>query len=620
VNTLPPKTLDAVREHGSTELSITRDLPAAIETLAALEKAGIDMAQVTRELESDGVDSFAASFTEVLENIETRRRRAVDSLGPLARSVAQRIDDLATELLPTRLWAHDPTLWTDVPEGQEEIAIRMGWMQAPQKARALIPEYVQFAEQLWKEGVHRFLVLGMGGSSLAAEVFSSLFSSPERAGAGNRLGIMDSTEPSQVAESAGEFSPEKSLYLVASKSGGTAEVTAAFDFFWARAASDASRFVAITDEGTSLEQLARKLEFRRLFTADSTVGGRFSALSDFGLVPAALLGVDVARLADRAEWMQRQNGPDVPAARSPGITLGAVVAESALAGRDKLTLLADPAVSAFAHWIEQLVAESSGKDGRGVIPIALEPLDVPNVYGADRLFVYLRQQGELDLGLQSLAAAGHPVLVMNLPQPHDVAAEIFRWEMAIAVACHVLGVNAFDQPDVQDSKDRTRARIEEFRRTRAFSEGSWDIDVDGAELTDAETELLRDFVASVRPGGYVSLNAYLPRNERISDELQRMRVGIRERTRAAVAAGFGPRFQHSTGQLHKGGPNKGVFVQVVCDATSDMDVPGQDITFGTLIRAQALGDYEALVAGGRRVLRVHLGKADDVVFLRRALA
>jgi transaldolase/glucose-6-phosphate isomerase len=627
INTMPPETLEATRDHARPQISITRDLDEARATLAELEHVGISLDQVTRELEVEGVKAFSDAVTDLLKSIDDRRRNAVLALGPLAESVSMRISQLEADSVPTRLWTHDPTLWTTDPAGQAEITLRMGWTDSPQKAHVLLPAYAEFAAQIRKADIGRILVLGMGGSSLTPEVLSALFpSAPSTAhlAKGQKgqlvcLAILDSTHPAQVARAAADYPPDESLYIVASKSGGTAEVTAAFDFFWAAAAGTGSRFVATTDSNTSLEQLARKLRFRRIFTADETVGGRYSALTDFGMLPAALLGIDLKRLLNRAEWMQRQCGRDVPAARSPGMSLGAVLGQAALAGCDKLTLVADAPLLAITSWIEQIVAESTGKNGRGIVPVPLEPLDAPEVYSPDRVFVYLRQTGELDGSVQALQVAGHPVLVIAIPDVYDVGAEFFRWQIAVAVACHILGVNAFDQPDVQDSKDRTKAKIQEFRSSGKLKEGAWDIQIRESSLGNAQSQKLLAFVKQAGPGDYFAINAYLPRNQDMIDALQRVRVAIRERTHVAVTAGFGPRFQHSTGQLHKGGPNTGLFIQIVSDAANDFQIPNEGMTFGTLIRAQALGDYEALIARGRRVIRVHVSKPDDVNTVVRAL-
>ncbi|MBI1792931.1 MAG: bifunctional transaldolase/phosoglucose isomerase [Chloroflexi bacterium] len=607
VNTVPPQTLDAVRDHAKTEISITQDVDKAREAIAQLAAAGISMDVVTQELEDEGVKSFSDSITALFKTINERRAKAVSSLGPLADSVSKTIAKLETDSVPARLWAHDPTLWTADPAGQKEVTLRMGWLDSPDKARALLPAYQSFADEIRKAGTDRVLVLGMGGSSLTAEVFSLIFPNTEF-----RLSILDSTDPAQVTQAARDFPPEKSLYIVASKSGGTAEVSAAFDYFWELSKHDGSRFIAITDPGTSLEKLARERGFRKTFSADETVGGRYSALTDFGMVPAALLGVDLDQLLDRADWMKRQCMKDVPAARNPGLALGAVLGESALGGRDKLTVLADAPLSALAGWIEQIVAESSGKNGRGILPVALEPLDHPEAYGNDRIFVYLKQTGELENGVAALRAAGHPAIEFPIVNSYDAGAEFYRWEIATAVACHLLGVNAFDQPDVQDSKDRTKAKIAEYKASGKLVESDSGIGI-------RELEKVAGFLKQAKADDYVSINAYLPRTREMTDELQRLRVAIREKTKCAVTAGFGPRFQHSTGQFHKGGPNNGLFIQIIADAANDIQIPNEGMTFGTLIRAQALGDYETLAARGRRVIRVHLSKPEDISLLIKAL-
>jgi transaldolase/glucose-6-phosphate isomerase len=359
--------------------------------------------------------------------------------------------------------------------------------------------------------------------------------------------------------------------------------------------------VVTTDAGSSLESLGRERGFRKIFNADPTVGGRFSALTDFGLVPAALLGMDIEKLLASAEKIKKVSTEN----RSAGYSLGALLAESALAGRDKLTILSDAPVAAFAGWIEQVVAESSGKYGKGILPVPLEPLAAPEMYGNDRLFVYLRQTGELDSGVTALKNSGFPVIEFPFNSPYDMGAEFFRWEIAISVACHILGINTFDQPDVQDSKLRTIAKIKDYQATGKLA------DVDLMDIKDAKPALDK-FLAGAQSGDFFTINAYLPRNKDTETALQALRVAIREKTKCAVSAGFGPRFQHSTGQFHKGGPNKGFFIQVVYDAKSDMEIPTQGMSFGTLIRAQALGDYEALVAAGRRVVRVKLEKVEDL--------
>ncbi|MEW6287244.1 MAG: bifunctional transaldolase/phosoglucose isomerase [Chloroflexota bacterium] len=633
VNTVPPQTLEAFKDHGVAEVTLVRGLDEARDAIAQLEALGISMEVVTQELEDEGVKAFADAFTQLLATIDERRKAAASSLGPIADSVSKRIAQLEADSVPARLWRHDPSLWASEKDkaGRHEVTIRMGWLDSTDKARRKLKEYQTFAKEIKKAKLDRVLVLGMGGSSLTAEVFSLLLPSlSEKMGGdregGLRLGILDSTDPAQVAEAAQNFPPEKSLYIVASKSGGTAEVMAAFEYFWKLSKRDGSHFAAITDPGTSLEALARKRGFRKIFLADEMVGGRYSALTDFGLVPAALLGVDLTRLLDRADWMRNQCSENCPAARDPGLALGAVLGEAALGGRDKLTVLADAPVSPFANWIEQIIAESSGKNGKGILPVPLEPIGNPEVYGDDRIFVYLRQSGEHDEAIAKLQAAGHPVIQLPITNFYDIGAEIYRWEIATAVACHILGVNAFDQPNVESSKKITKAKIAEYQKKGKLREGkpAWKKDgvtvfspaaVKGASLK----AVLNGFLKKAKKGGYVAVNAYLPRNAENSDALQKMRAAIRAKTGNAVTAGFGPRFQHSTGQFHKGGPKNALFLVITAEPEKDIAIPNQGLTFGTLIRAQAVGDYEALIEAKRKVLRVHLPSIKAIAEIVKAL-
>jgi transaldolase/glucose-6-phosphate isomerase len=625
VNTVPPATLDAFKDHGVAASTLTRDLDQSKDALKRLADAGISMDQVTQELEEEGVKAFADAFTQLLATIEERRKSAASSLGPITDAVSKRLAHLEADAVHTRMWAHDPSLWASDAAGQAEVKIRMGWLDSPLKARDLISAYKEFAGQIHKEGIHRVLVLGMGGSSLTAEVLSSL-QTGAKVDAPLSLAILDSTDPEQVGLTGADFPPDKSLYIVASKSGGTAEVMAAFDYFWKLSNGDGSRFVAITDPGTSLEALARKHNFRKIFSSDETVGGRFSALTDYGLVPAALLKIDLDRFIGRAEWMRSQCADSVPVARNPGLALGAVMAQSALAGRDKLTVLCDAPVSAMGGWVEQIVAESTGKHGKGILPVPLEPLGDVSVYGNDRIFVYLRQTGEMDAALKSLSEAGHPVLEFTIPDFYECAAEMYRWEVATAVACSILGVNAFGQLNVESSKEITKAKIADYQKTGHLEEGkpAWqgeDYFVYSSSSVNGKTiaEALNNFIRGAQPNGYVAINAYLPRNKEMIEALQKMRVAIRAKTGNAVTAGFGPRFQHSTGQFHKGGPGNALFLVITAEPEADFEVPTEGLTFGTLIRAQAVGDYEALIEAGRKVLRVHLANPRDTAQIVLAL-
>jgi len=625
VNTVPPQTLDAFRDHGLPKETITEDMNRVRALFNQLKAEGISMDAVTQELEEEGVKAFADAFTALLETIEERRAAAISQLGPLAASVSRRISNLEKEAVSSRLWAGDPTLWTTDPTGQAEIKERLGWLRLPETSKAILRELSDFADIIHYDGINRILLLGMGGSSLAPEVMSFVFASPDRAAAEGkpRLSILDSTDPAQVLQAAKDFPPDKTLYIVSSKSGGTAEVMAMFEYFWKLSAGDGSRFVAVTDPGTSLEILARERGFRKVFNADPHVGGRYSALTAFGLLPAMLMGVDAKRMLARAAWMLQEcfilsggmsegtgdssiavAGGET-AARNPGLALGAVIAEAALAGRDKLTLVADAQLVSFGSWLEQLIAESSGKDGTGIVPVDREPLGDASVYGDDRLFVYLRQTGEYDESLRALHEAGHPVLEIAVPTAYDLGVEFYRWEVATAVACHILGVNAFNQPNVEDAKKRAKARIAAYQESGKLEAGEF------VPLPDAQPAL-EEFLKESNDGDYIAIMGFLPRKSEMIAALQDLRVAIREVTKRAATLGFGPRFLHSTGQLHKGGADNGLFLQITADPLEDIDIPTQEMSFGTLELAQALGDYEALRANGRRVLRVHLSRLDEV--------
>jgi transaldolase / glucose-6-phosphate isomerase len=621
VNTVPPQTLDAFRDHGKASLTIQEDLDGARESLSALDALGISMDNVTAELEAEGVKSFSDAFAAMLHAIDERRLAAVNALGSLAAPVARRVAALIEKDGPGNLWSHEPSFWTADPDGQEEIRKRLGWLDLPRTSRAALKEINDFVGQVRKEGFTHVLLLGMGGSSLAPEVMSLVFGA-----AAIKFAILDSTDPGQVLETARQFPPEKTLYIVSSKSGGTAEVNAMFDYFWEQSGGQGGHFIAITDPGTSLEALANARGLRKTFQADPSVGGRFSALTHFGLVPAGLIGYDLERLLNRATWMMRQCAADVTGARNPGLVLGAVLGQAAVDGRDKLTFIADESVLPLGGWLEQLIAESSGKQGKGILVVDGEPVADPAVYGPDRLFVYLRREGAHDDAVEKLLVAGHPVLTFQISDAYDLGAEFYRWEVATAFACAVLGVNAFDQPDVQDNKTRTVNKVNAYRQFGKLEETqpAWEDDQVKAFTNLPLTisglkEGLVAFLKVAKKGDYVAINAYVPRNPANAIALTELRVAIREATGCATTVGFGPRFLHSTGQLHKGGPASGLFLQITADPVEDLAIPTQKMDFSVLERAQSLGDFEALAARNRRILRLHLASPKILPSLIKAI-
>ena len=503
-----------------------------------------------------------------------------------------------------RLWAREPDLWKPAGTDQREIADRLGWLDLPTRMMGVTRDLAAFAGEVRADGFRQLLLLGMGGSSLAPEVMRLTFGLAPGA---LDLRILDSTDPASVAAARDWLDLRHALFLVSSKSGGTIEVMSFYHFFHAAVTAQAGdrtgrHFIAVTDPDTSLERLAREANFRRAFLNPPDIGGRYSVLSFFGLVPAALLGLDVPRLLERAAAMQAACGPETPAAANPGAALGAIMGELAKAGRDKLTLILSPAIAAFGAWVEQLIAESTGKENTGILPVDGEPLGSPEVYGRDRLFVHLRLAGDdsQDAAVAALAEAGQPVVRLELADLYDLGGEFYRWEMATAVAGALLGINAFDQPNVQESKDFTGRFLSEYRETGRLPE-SPHVGA-GPELAPA----LRELLATVAPGDYIALNAYLHGSPEHTAALQAIRGRLRDRYQVATTLGFGPRFLHSTGQFHKGGPPSGVFLQLTAAPAADLPIPGQPYTFATLEAAQALGDFEALTSRGRRILRVHL--------------
>ena len=521
-----------------------------------------------------------------------------------------------------RLWARDATLWTGTDE-----ASWLGWLGIVEEQLARVNDLRRVAEDVRQAGFTHVLLLGMGGSSLCPEVLRMTFG--QRPG-WPELSVLDSTDPAQVRASESRVDLARTLCVVSSKSGTTLEPNIFKQYFFERVketvepAKAGERFVAITDPGSKLEEVARTDRFRHVLHGLPSIGGRYSALSDFGMAPAALMGLDVERLLREAQTMVRACAARGPAEENPGAVLGVILGVLASRGRDKVTLVAAPGIHDLGAWLEQLLAESTGKAGKGLVPVDREPLRSPERYGQDRLFVHLRLQSAPDAAqdrvVASLRAADHPVVQIEVPEPYQVAAEFFRWEFATAVAGSILGINPFDQPDVEASKVATRHLTEEFEKTGRLPTETPILEADGIrlfadprnarELATAERSIvgfLRAHLGRIRPGDYVALLAYVEMAPAHEAVLQGIRTRIRDRYRVATCLGFGPRFLHSTGQAYKGGPNTGVFLQITCDDAADLRVPGQRYTFGVVKAAQARGDLEVLAERGRRALRVHLG-------------
>jgi glucose-6-phosphate isomerase/transaldolase/glucose-6-phosphate isomerase len=503
------------------------------------------------------------------------------------------------EELIRQIWAKNGAAWSDDPTVQRFIPTALGWLEAPEQTLADVGEIDRLAGEVRAEGYQDVFLLGMGGSSLCPEVLRQTFGSSE---GHPRLTVLDTTHPDAILAAEAGVDVSRTLFLVASKSGGTIETASLFQYFFARVekqrgAEAGKNFVALTDPGTSLGRLAGELSFRQVVSTPPAVGGRYSALTPFGMLPAALIGLDVRDLLNRAQRMaeacRQPSG-------NPGQELGEFMGRSALAGRDKITLVMPAAIDSFGLWVEQLLAESTGKEGKGLVPVAGEPLGSPGQYGTDRAFVQLRLASDADSAadraVDRLSDAGHPVLRIDLDEPLDLAGEFFRWEFATAVAGALLRINAFDQPNVQESKDNTSAVLEAWKRDGSLP-----------TATSATEAMVIDLIRSAEPGDYLALVAYVPASGKVDERLTAIRKSVRDGTKLATTFGYGPRFLHSTGQLHKGGPNTGVFVQIVSRPTIDLAIPGQSYGFATLIAAQALGDLEALETHGRRVVRLDLG-------------
>ncbi|HJZ79296.1 MAG TPA: bifunctional transaldolase/phosoglucose isomerase [Pyrinomonadaceae bacterium] len=545
-----------------------------------------------------------------------------------AAAVEQALNDWDTNDKVARLWRQDPALWT----GKDEYKW-LGWLNIVSEQQQTIRRFTNFAAEVKDAGFSHILLLGMGGSSLCPEVLSKSFG---RMAGFPELHVLDATDPAQVKTSEQQIDPANTLFIVSSKSGTTLEPNIFKQYFFARTKEvvpddeAGSRFIAITDPGSKLRQEAERDRFRKIFLGVPSIGGRYSALSDFGLVPAAAMGVDVQQFLDRAAEMVAACGAEKSAKNNPGVILGAVLGTAHNHGRDKLTIIASPGIYDLGAWLEQLVAESTGKNGKGLIPVDREPLAEPQVYGDDRVFVYLRLESAPDASqdeaIANLRNAGQPVISISVADVYSLSQEFFRWEIATAVAGSIIGINPFDQPDVEASKVATRKLTDEYEQTGSlpaespfFSAAGLELFADPdntAALTNTANEpslsaFLKAHLARLRRRDYLALLAYVEMNESHERLLQSERQLIPERKGVATCLGFGPRFLHSTGQAYKGGPNTGVFMQITCDDARDLPVPGQKYTFGVVKAAQARGDFAVLAERGRRALRVHLGADVD---------
>ncbi len=527
------------------------------------------------------------------------------NLGGYEAEVSGVVSEYLRSGIVTRIWRKDYSAWKPEPT---EISNRLGWLTVTETMHEKVPELQSFASEVRNAGFKHVVLLGMGGSSLGAEALRQVFGS---AASFPQLIVLDSTLPESIGAVAAAIDPARALFIVSSKSGTTTEPNILYGYFRrlverAGVARPGDSFVAITDPGTTLARMGKAEPFRRVFENPADIGGRYSVLSYFGLVPASLIGVDIKSVLDRAETMREACASCVPGYDNPGLWLGACLGTMAMKGRDKMTLITSPSISSLGLWVEQLIAESTGKEGKGIVPVAGEPLLEPKCYGADRLFVYVRVKsdvnGPADQAVNALRSAGQPVVLLEMKDKLDLGAEFFRWEFATAVAGRILGINPFDQPNVQSAKDATEKLLGAYEKSRRLS----------GEVRQGE---LDDLLSAAKPGDYFAIMAYLRQTPETDDALWVLRERVMRQYRMATTLGYGPRFLHSTGQLHKGGPNIGLFLQITSEHSHDLDIPGKPYTFGVVADAQALGDMQALTSLGRRTANVRL-KTDGAGALR----
>jgi transaldolase/glucose-6-phosphate isomerase len=635
VNTIPPATYDAFRDHGRVRMSLTEGLEEAHDTMETLAKVGISMKEVTNELLHDGVRLFVEPFDKLLAAVEKTCQNSVTAKinqqsysmpEPLLSAVRAALEEWRADGKVPRLWARDATLWTGTDE-----ANWLSWLGITEEQLERATYFTDIAAEVKKAKFSHVLLLGMGGSSLCPEVMQMTFGKQ----AGHpEFHVLDSTDPAQVKAFEEKINVARSLFIVSSKSGGTLEPNIFKQYFFKRvqqvvgAQKAGSRFIAITDPGSKMQQVAESDGFRRVLFGLPSIGGRYSALSDFGLVPAAIMGIDVPRFLDRTDEMVQACSSCVPVEENPGVVLGTLLGVLANHGRDKVTLITSPGIFDLGAWLEQLLAESTGKEGKGLIPVDLEEVGPLEAYGNDRIFAYMRLEtapdANQDKAVDALERAGQPVIRIAVSDIYDIGQEIFRWEIATAVAGAIIGINPFNQPDVEASKVATWKLTTEYEKKGKLPRETPILNQKGIKLfTDEKNTAalkqaagqdqtligyLKAHLSRISPGDYLALLAYIEFNTVHQEQLQAMRHAVRDKKQVATCLGFGPRFLHSTGQAYKGGPNSGVFIQITCDDAVDLKVPGQKYTFGIVKAAQARGDFEVLAERDRRALRVHLGK------------
>jgi transaldolase/glucose-6-phosphate isomerase len=654
VNTMPLSTIEAFRDHGRPRASLEESIEAAHNTMKTLEQLDISMKECTDNLLREGVRLFADAFDKLLNALDTRCKKVSSAKVNLQTytlpddilvKVKTTIEDWKINGKTRRLWAQDASLWTRTDEGNW-----LGWLDVIESELKNSQQLQDIADEVKRAGFSHALLLGMGGSSLCPEVLKMTFGKvkgyPE-------FHVLDSTDPAQIKALEDNVDLANTLFIVSSKSGTTLEPNIFKQYYFekvrqivcngktliaeyltnkcqkkqiASSGNAGDCFIAITDPGSKLQKVAEGDGFRHIFFGVPGIGGRYSALSAFGMAPAAIMGIDVRKLLNRASDMVISCSPCLPAEDNPGVVLGVILGVLAHKKRDKVTIITSPGIRDFGAWLEQLLAESTGKEGRGLVPVDREPLGSPDVYSNDRVFIYIRLDSapdeSQDEAVNALEQVGHPVVRISIGDLYDIAQEFFRWEVATAVAGSIIGINPFNQPDVETSKAETRKLTAEYEKTGSLPQETPIFEGSGIKLFTNEenvaslTQLagrdkslvhyLSAHLNRIKAGDYFALLAYIEMNEANEERLQSIRQAVRDRKHVATCLGFGPRFLHSTGQAYKGGPNSGVFLQITCDDATDLAVPGQKYTFGVVKTAQARGDFQVLAERDRRVLRVHL--------------
>ncbi len=637
VNTLPPATLAAFKDHGTAADTLTKDMPGFLppdETLDRLAELGVDLAQVTSRLQDDGVDAFIDAFETLISQVAAKRtllrsgliERSKLALGIYHGAVDEAVDQLDEQLANARLWNKDGSLWKSHTPTIDKIVKRLGWLDT---ATTIDRQRLTALQDSVRDGAwQHVLLLGMGGSSLAPEVLARTFG--PQAGF-PQLIVLDSTDPARIRQVEDVIELEKTLFVVASKSGSTIETMALHHYFWQKTGDAGEQFIVITDPGSHLERAAKQAGVRELFLNPADIGGRYSALSYFGMVPAALIGLDLPGMWARADTMLGAIGEGIPAQFHPGLLLGAVIGALTLQGRDKITIYTSQSLRSFGDWAEQLLAESLGKEGKGALPVVGAAIGLPHDYVTDRLFVYLRVDNDadvaqMDAAVRTLREAGHPRITLRLEDPLAIAGEFLRWEYATAIAGILLRVNPFDEPNVTEAKDATKALLDIVRQSGSLPQSEAIMTREALQLYANEGTLgpLRELcqqhgfdgsdvaqvigaqMAGTKAGDYFALLVYFTPTAEEAQMLEQVQRRLRHVTKRAVTIGYGPRYLHSTGQYHKGGGDNGVFWQLTADAAPDLSIPGLDYSFGSLFAAQAAGDLQALQGHGRRALRLHM--------------